>query len=74
MAHRNAASVLPDPVGATTSVLCPSAIADHACCWAAVGAGKVPWNHSRVSGLNRARGSSAAGTFSMVPLPTDKSR
>ena len=31
MAHRNAASVLPDPVGAMTSVLSPSAMADQAC-------------------------------------------
>ena len=31
MAHRNAASVLPDPVGAMTSVLSPSAMAAHAC-------------------------------------------
>ena len=31
MAHRNAASVLPEPVGAMTSVLSPSAMAAHAC-------------------------------------------
>ena len=57
MAHRNAASVLPDPVGATTSVLLPSAMADHASACAAVGAAKVPVNHSRVSALKRASGS-----------------
>ena len=53
MAHRNAASVLPEPVGAITSVLSPSAMADHASACAAVGAAKVPVNHSRVSALNR---------------------
>ena len=57
MAQRNAASVLPEPVGAMTSVLAPSAMADHACVWAAVGDSKVPVNHSRASALNRARGS-----------------
>ena len=35
MAHRNAASVLPDPVGATTRVWSPSAIDSQACDWAA---------------------------------------
>ena len=57
IAHRNAASVLPDPVGAMTSVLSPSAMADHACACASVGAAKVPVNHSLVSALNRASGS-----------------
>ena len=37
MAHRNAASVLPEPVGAMTSVLSPSAMADQASACAAVG-------------------------------------
>ncbi len=54
MAHRNAASVLPEPVGAMTRVLSPSAMADQACACAAVGSAKVPVNHSRVSALNRA--------------------
>ena len=57
MAHRNAASVLPEPVGAMTSVLSPSAMAAHACACAGVGATKVPANHSRVSALKRASGS-----------------
>ena len=57
IAHRKAASVLPEPVGAMTSVLSPSAIAAHAWAWAGVGSAKVPANHSRVSALNRARGS-----------------
>ncbi len=57
MAHRNAASVLPEPVGAMTRVLAPSAMADHASAWAGVGDSKVPVNHSRVSAVKRARGS-----------------
>ncbi len=56
MAHRNAASVLPEPVGAMTSVLSPSAMADHAWACAGVGSANVPVNQSRVSALNRARG------------------
>ena len=39
-AERNAASVLPEPVGATTSVCSPSAMACQAPSWAAVGAGE----------------------------------
>ncbi len=50
--HRNAASVLPDPVGATTSVLSPSAMEFQAPSWAAVGAAKAPVNHSRVTAPN----------------------
>ena len=38
IAHRNAASVLPEPVGAEISTCSPEAIAGHACAWAAVGA------------------------------------
>lgn len=52
-AHRNAARVFPDPVGAMTSVLSPSAMAAQALAWAAVGAAKVLVNQSRVSALNR---------------------
>ncbi len=57
MAHRNAASVLPEPVGAMTSVWSPPAMAAHASACAAVGAANVPVNHSRVSVLNCAMGS-----------------
>ena len=59
-AHRNAASVLPEPVGAMTSVLSPSAMADQASACAVVGAAKVPVNHSRVSALNRPSGSTGS--------------
>jgi hypothetical protein len=38
IATRNAASVLPDPVGANSSVFSPAEIAGHANCWAGVGA------------------------------------
>ena len=53
IAHRNAASVLPDPVGAITRVLSPLAMADQAWACAGVGCTKVPANQLRVSGLNR---------------------
>ena len=60
MAERNAASVLPEPVGATTSVWSPAPIASQAPTWAAVGAGKDAPNHSRTSGENRSSASSPA--------------
>ena len=72
MAHRNAASVLPDPVGAMTRVFSPSAMAYHASACAAVGAAKVPVNHSRVSGLKRASGSMGGAHLAIVPTGTDK--
>ena len=71
MAHRNAASVLPDPVGAMTRVFFPPAMASHASACAAVGAANVPVNHSRVSGLKRSSGSMERH-IAMVPPPTDK--
>ena len=46
IAHRNAASVLPEPVGATTSVLSPLPIAVQACAWAGVGSANEATNHS----------------------------
>src|SRR5689334_20994274 len=59
-AHRNAASVLPDPVGAITRVFSPPAIDDHAPACAGVGSVNAPVNHSRVSALNPARASMPA--------------
>ena len=56
-AHRNAASVLPDPVGAITRVFSPPSIDDHAPACAGVGSVNAPVNHSRVSALNPARAS-----------------
>lgn len=54
-AARNAASVLPDPVGATTSTSESAAMADHAPDWAAVGSRKAPVNHARVAGEKESR-------------------
>ena len=48
MAARNAARVLPDPVGARTSVLSPAAIAGHPSSCARVGAANVVSNQARV--------------------------
>src|SRR5205085_9932893 len=56
-AHRNAASVLPDPVGAMTRVLSPPAMEAQAPACAAVGSVNAPVNHSLVSVLNPASGS-----------------
>ena len=64
MAHRNAASVFPDPVGAITKVWSPSAMASQACDWAGVGVAKVPVNQRRVAGANRPSG--PAGLTSVV--------
>ena len=52
IAARNAARVLPEPVGASTSTLSPSAIAGQASSCARVGAWNVASNHARVAGLN----------------------
>ena len=51
-AHRNAASVLPEPVGALISVCSPVAIAGQACAWAGVGASKARSNHSLTCGVS----------------------
>ena len=60
-AQRNAASVLPEPVGATTSVSSPREIASHAAVWATVGSANASRNHVEASGEKRWRGS--ASTF-----------
>src|SRR5881397_35806 len=57
IAARNAASVLPEPVGASTSTLSPSAIAGQPSSCARVGVWKVASNHARVAGLKLASGS-----------------
>ncbi len=54
-AARKAASVLPEPVGATTSTSEPSEMACHAPAWAAVGAEKAPVNQPRVAGEKPSR-------------------
>jgi len=50
IAARKAARVLPDPVGARTSVLSPLAMAGHPSFCARVGASKVSANHSPTAG------------------------
>ena len=50
-AHRNAASVLPEPVGADSSTFSPAAIAGQAFACAGVGASKACSNHSRTFGV-----------------------
>ena len=59
MAHRNAASVFPDPVGAEISTCSPDAIAGHAWACAGVGSVNAAENHSRVLGVNSSRDISA---------------
>src|SRR5438270_9158368 len=50
--ERNAASVLPEPVGAMSRVLSPFLMTGHACACAGVGAGNEVRNHSRTAGWN----------------------
>ena len=67
IAHRNAASVLPEPVGAMTSVSSPLPIARHACACAWVGTAKAPSNHARVAVENP----SSAAPLLTGSLPPD---
>src|SRR5215207_9471154 len=55
MPHRNAASVLPEPVGARTSVWSPEAIAGQPCSCAAEGAAKLASNQALTAGEKRSR-------------------
>ena len=66
IAHRNAASVLPDPVGATTSVSSPLPMAPQAPAWACVGSANAPSNQARVAGEN-------PSSASAVPVSGDSS-
>jgi|GEM_PF-6667752 len=51
METKKADSVLPDPVGAATSVSLPAAMDGHACSWGAVGpSGKARSNQVRTAG------------------------
>ncbi len=64
IAHRNAASVLPEPVGAITSAFSPRAMASHASPCTAVGAPKASANHRRTGSENEAMASaSSIGKF-----------
>ena len=59
--QRNAASVLPLPVGAWISVWWPAAMAAQPRAWASVGASKLASNHSRTGRENGARASAGTG-------------
>src|SRR5450631_2548108 len=64
--HRKAASVLPEPVGATTRVFSPRPMASHACTWAGVGVAKAEVNHARVTAEKPSGKSDAGGLASGV--------
>ena len=68
-AHRKAASVLPEPVGAMTSAFSPAEIVCHAPTCAAVGRAKTSRNHVAVAGENTSNGST--GTLSILLSRTD---
>jgi hypothetical protein len=68
IAVRKAARVLPEPVGATTSVSSPRSIASQAAACAGVGASKDSANHAAAAGENEA-GSTGAGV-AIPPLWT----
>ena len=55
MPHRKAVSVLPEPVGASTSVCSPEAMGGQACTWASVGAANVVENQAWTGAENRSR-------------------
>ena len=59
MAHKNAAKVLPEPVGAHNKVFSPALIGPQAWAWAAVGSGKEDSNQARTAGEKGERESPA---------------
>jgi hypothetical protein len=61
MAQRNAASVLPEPVGAWMRVCAPEAMAGQPWAWAAVGPANAELNQSLVASEKPASGSTAPG-------------
>src|SRR5690349_8624847 len=65
--HRNAASVLPEPVGAESSTSSPRAIAGQACSCAAVGRSNARRNHSRTCGVNDSRPAEDMRPLSVSP-------
>ncbi len=70
MPHRNAESVLPEPVGARISVWAPLAMAGQPFVWGGVASGNEVLNQARTAGENGARGSGGTRTR----LPTDPVR
>ena len=70
IAHKNAASVLPDPVGATTSVSSPLPMARQAPACACVGSANAPSNQARVGRrepVQRIPGTGQPGTGQPAP-------
>ena len=64
MANRNAARVLPEPVGATTSTFSPCPMASQARRCTGVGpAANAARNHARTTGENRPNPAAADGSF-----------
>ena len=59
--QRNAASVLPEPVGARIRVWSPAAIAGQPRSWAGVGSAKARANHSATTGWKSSSAGRAAG-------------
>src|ERR1035437_2990468 len=59
--HRNAARVLPLPVGAWIRVCRPAAMLAQPPTWAGVGAAKAELNHSPTAGLKVSMGSPRSG-------------
>src|SRR4051812_23199057 len=75
MDQRKAASVLPEPVGATTRADSPRLTAAQAPTCASVGAAKAPSNHAVVAGENGASGSDRAGIRPVsLAAPTCRAR
>src|SRR4051812_15620764 len=66
MAQRNAASVLPLPVGARMRVDSPRAIAGQPCCWGGVGVAKLARNQSATDEWNRSNTSPRFATFTIL--------
>ena len=64
--HRNAVSVLPEPVGAQISVFAPVAIVGQPFTCAGVGASNERSNQERVRALNPASGSVSSVVFVAV--------
>ena len=75
IAARNAASVLPEPVGARSRVERPATIGGQPFACAAVGAAKEASNQRRTAGRKRSRGSGrrVTGAFSLFCHPEERS-
>ncbi len=69
MPQRNAARVLPEPVGAQISALAPPEIASQPPAWAGVGPSKEASNQCRTGSLKGASGSDPAPAFASVVNP-----